>query len=95
MSESIEIEITGREAGLILRYGYPFPEEAAYFEKVAGMSGYHQVTIERFWLETIIGDLCRSVKKVRSIPLQEELNSLCDSLEIAMGNAYPSGFHLT
>ena len=86
MSDSVEIEITGREASLILKYGYPFPDQAAYFERVAGKKGYHQVTIGKFWLETIVGDLCRSLKEVRSSALQEELDSVCDSLEIAMGN---------
>lgn len=95
VSDSIEVEITGREASLILKYGYPFPDQATAFEKVAGKKGYHRVTIGEFWLEIIVGDLCRSIKEVRSLPLQEELDALCDSLETAMGNSGSSGFQLT
>ena len=95
MSNSIEVEITGREASLILKYGYPFPDQATAFEKVAGQDGYHRVTIGKFWLEVIVGDLCISIKQVRSLPLREELDALCDVLEIAMGNSDSSGFQLT
>ena len=92
VSDSIEVEITGREASLILKYGYPFPEQATTFEKVAGKKGYHRVTVGKFWLEIIVGDLCRSIKEVRSLPLQEELDALCDSLEISMSNYGSSEF---
>lgn len=92
VTDSIEVEITGREASLILKYGYPFPDQATAFEKVAGKKGYHRVTIGEFWLEIIVGDLCRSIKEVRSLSLQEELDALCDSLETAMGNSGSGGF---
>ena len=95
VSDSIEVEITGREASLILKYGYPFPDQATAFERVASKKGYHRVTIGEFWLEIIVGDLCRSIKEVRSLPLQEELDALCDYLETAMGNSGSSGFQLT
>ena len=91
MSDSIDVEITGREASLILKYGYPFPDQAAAFKKVAGKKGYHRVTIGKFWLEILIGDLCISIKEVRSLPLNEELNALCDFLEMAIANSDSSG----
>jgi hypothetical protein len=94
VSDSIEIEITGGEASLILKYGYPFPEQATAFEKVAGKEGFHRVTIGKFWLEIIVGDLCRSIKEVRSLSLREELDALCECLENAMRNSNFNGFHL-
>jgi hypothetical protein len=84
MSDDVEVEISGREANLILKYGYPFPDQVPDFEAVAGKKGYHQVVIGGFWLEAIVGDLSRSIQEVGSSPLQEELNSLCVMLESAM-----------
>lgn len=95
MSDSIEVEVTGREASLILKYGYPFPDQATAFEKVAGKKGYHWVKVEEFWLEIIVGDLCRSMKELRSLALLEELEAICFSLETAMGDSGSSGFQLT
>mgnify|MGYP007011840777 CR=1 FL=1 len=84
MSDDVEVEISGREASLILRYGYPFPDQATAFEAVAGKAGFHRLMIERFWLEALVGDLSRSIKEVRGAAFQEELDSLCDTLETAM-----------
>lgn len=84
LSDDVEIEISGREANLILRYGYPFPDQAPAFEAVAGKAGFHRLMIERFWLEMLVGDLSRSIKEVGSPALQEELDSLCVTLETAM-----------
>jgi len=82
--DDVEIEISGREASLILQYGYPFPDQVSALEAVAGKAGFHQVVIERFWLETLIGDLSRSTREVRNSSLQEELDSLCVMLEGAI-----------
>ncbi|NOG32149.1 hypothetical protein HLB35_10980 [Halomonas sp. TBZ9] len=85
MSNSIVVEITGREASLILKYGYPFPDVEAIFEKVAGVDGFHRVTVEETWLELIVGDLSISIKEVKSLALQEELDAIWYTLEAAMG----------
>ncbi|MER2490740.1 hypothetical protein [Catenovulum sediminis] len=82
MSDNIEIEITGREAKLILKYGYPFPDQEEIFLPISGKRGFHIVHIEKYWLEIILGDLCRSIREVKSESLQEELDALCNSLEV-------------
>lgn len=84
MSENIEIEITGREAKLILKYGYPFPDQKEIFLPISGKDGFHVVNIDKYWLEIIIGDLCRSLRDVKSESLQEDLDSLCNNLEFAI-----------
>lgn len=84
MSGGVEIEISGREASLILRYGYPFPDQVPVFEAVANKAGFHRLMIDSFWLEILVGDLSRSIKEIRSAALQEELDSLCVTLENAM-----------
>jgi hypothetical protein len=83
-NSSVEIEITQSETKLILKYGYPFPDQQLLFEEAAKRKGYSLVEIERFWLETILGDLCRSMREIKSYPLLEELDALCDSLEHAI-----------
>ena len=88
MPQNIEIEITGREARLVMKYGYLFAEQAAAFEAVAGKAGYHRLVIEKFWLEMVVGDLVYSMKKTRSLSLQEELDALCGILENAMRSSY-------
>ena len=84
MSGNVEIEVSGREASLILRYGYPFPDQAPAFEAVAGKAGFHRLMIDGFWLEMLVGDLSRSITEIRSAALQEELDSLCVTLETDM-----------
>jgi len=78
------VELTQREVGLLLKYGYPFPdaEEALRGSKV--VRGFHRVMIAGFWLENLIADLVRSMKKIRSRGMLEELNELCDKLELAL-----------
>ena len=82
--DDVEIRISGREANLILNYGYPFPDQVELLKPLSGKRGWHQISIGNYWLELIIGDLCRSIREVKSYSLQEELDSLCDSLEIAI-----------
>lgn len=88
MSPTIEIEITGREASLAVKYGHLFAEQAAIFEAVAGKAGYHHLVIEKCWLEMLAGDLVYSMKKTRSLALQEELDALCDVLENVIRASY-------
>lgn len=81
MTEVLEIEITGREADLILEYGYPFPEQAIALQKVAGRPGCHVVSIEGFSLEMILADLSRSIRELDDGALVEELDELCTVIE--------------
>ena len=84
MADQIKIEITGREAKLILKYGYPFPEQVEMFENISTAREYHTILIDRYWLELIIGDLSRSMREIRSNRLLEELDCLCTSLETSL-----------
>lgn len=87
-NETVEIEISGREAKLILKYGYPFPEQEVLFKPVSGKTGWHTIEIDKYWLELIIGDLCRSMKEVKSYNLREEIDALCDTLEGSMKGSW-------
>ena len=83
-TDTINFEISGREAKLILKYGYPFPDQAELIKPFADKAGYHTIAIGKYWLEIIIGDLCRSIKEVKSRSLIDELDELCDALETAI-----------
>lgn len=80
----VEVEVTGREASLILKYSYPFPDQTAQFESIAGKKGIYRVKIEQYYLELIIGDLSRSIREIRSAQLQEELDGICNIFELAL-----------
>ena len=83
-SDSCTVELTQREVDLLLKYGYPFPEAEAALRNSNTVRGFHRVKIGDFWIEHLIADLVRSMKKIRSRGLLEELDELCDTLEFAL-----------
>lgn len=54
--DTIEIELLPEERELILKYGYPFPEEREQLERHASSSGIEVLTISSFYLDKMIGD---------------------------------------
>jgi len=82
--DPINIEISGREAKLVLKYGYPLPEQAKLFKPFAGKASYHTLDVDQYWLEMIIGDLSRSMREVKSHSLIDELDELSSVLESAI-----------
>jgi len=83
-SDSCTVELTQREVDLLLKYGYPFPEAEAALRNSKAVRGFHRVKIGDFWIEHLIADLARSMKKIRSRGLLEELDELCDTLAFAL-----------
>ena len=86
-NDDVQLEITQREAKLIIKYGYPFPDHQPLFESAAKREGISLIEIDSFWLEQLLGDLCRSIREVKSASLQEELNEICDSIEWELKNS--------
>lgn len=84
MAKVQEVEITGREADLILEYGYPFLEQAEILQAVADKRGYHAISIDEFWLEMILADLSRSMREINDGSLLKELDELCTVIETAI-----------
>ncbi len=78
------LELSSREVHLLLKYGYPFPEAERPLRESRAVKGIHQVHIDAYWLEMMLGDLCRSVREQSSRALVEELDALCDELERAL-----------
>jgi hypothetical protein len=78
------LELSSREVHLLLNYGYPFPEAERPLRESQAVEGIHHVRIDAYWLEMMLGDLCRSVRQQSSRALVEELDALCDELERAL-----------
>jgi hypothetical protein len=78
------LELTSREVQLLLKYGYPFPEQEQALRESKAVKGVHRVRIDSYWIELMVGDLVRSAKELRSQALLEELDALCDALESAL-----------
>lgn len=78
------LELSLREVDLLLKYGYPFPEAEQPLRESRAVKGIHHVRIDAYWLEMMLGDLCRSVREQSSHALLEELDALCDVLELAL-----------
>ena len=82
-SEAIEIELLPEERKLLLEYGYPFPDAKAQLEEHASSDNVEVLTISRFYLNQMIGDLSYSINKRTKGGIQRDLIELCDRLEIA------------
>lgn len=81
--DAIRMQLTAAERGLLLRYGYPFPESEAALKACAASRDIECVPIDRFNLEQLIGNLCYSINQTKPGPLQDELLELCNRLEAA------------
>lgn len=81
--EAIEIELLPEERELLLEYGYPFPDAKAQLQQYAASPDVEVLTISRFYLNQMIGDLCYSINKRTKGRIQNALIQLCDRLEIA------------
>ncbi len=81
--EAIEIELLPEERELLLEYGYPFPDAKAQLEEHASSDDVAVLTISRFYLHQMTGDLSYSINKRAKGGIQRDLIELCDRLEIA------------
>lgn len=81
--DAIEIELLPEERDLLLQYGYPFPDAKTQLERYASSSDVEVLTISRFYLNQMIGDLSYSINKRTKGRVQQALIELCNRLEIA------------
>ena len=68
---------------MLLQYGYPFPDAKSQLERCASNPDVEILTISRFYLNQMIGDLSYSINKRTQGEIQSALIHLCDCLEIA------------
>ena len=81
--ETIDIELTPEERSLLLRYGYPFEQIEQSLKACESSHEIKIVPMDRFELERLIGDMCRSINHMKSGATQDQLLDLCDRLEAA------------
>ena len=79
----IEIHLKAEERSLLLRDGDPFEQAEQALRACAGSSEIELVAVERFDLEQLIGNLCRSINDMDGGVVQDQLLHLCDRLEAA------------
>lgn len=81
--DAIEIELLPEERELLLKYGYPFPDAKTQLEQCASSPDVEILTISRFYLNQMIGDLSYSINNRTKGHIQRDLIELCDRREIA------------
>jgi hypothetical protein len=81
--ETIEIQLTPAERSLLLRYGYPFEQIEQALKACETSGDVEIVPMDRFELEQLIGDVCRSINHMTGGAPQDQLLDLCDRLEAA------------
>jgi hypothetical protein len=80
------LELTPRERDLLLKYGYPFPDQEQKLRDSKAVKGFHGVRIGAYWIELMVADLIRSAREIRSGALLDELDALCSALEFALSS---------
>ena len=80
------VELTTREVGLLLEYGYPFPDEEQKLRASKAVEGIHRVRLGAYWIELMLGDLARSEREIRSRRLLDEIDELYSVLESALNS---------
>lgn len=81
--ETIDIQLTAEERSLLLQHGYPFEQIEQALKAWASSRDIEIVPMDRFELERLIGDVCRSINHMKSGATQNQLLELCDRLEYA------------
>ena len=74
--DAIEIELLPEERELLLQYGYPFPDAKSQLERCASSPNVEILTISRFYLSQMIGDLGDSINKRTKGEIQSALIQL-------------------
>lgn len=80
---SIPVQLTPEERFLILRYGYPFAKIEQALKLHEGSQQIETVPLDRYELEQLVGDLCRTINELNRGALEDKLLDLRDRLEAA------------
>jgi len=81
--ETIDIQLTPQERTLLLPYGYPFEQIEQALKACETSRDIEIIPMDRFELEHLIGDVCRSINQMKGGTTQNELLDVCDRLEAA------------
>ena len=81
--ESVHVELSARDRTLILEYGYPFDRIEAEVRAKENSPSVELVSLDRFELRRLIGDLSSSIKQSENDGHQVGLDDLIERLEIS------------
>ncbi len=81
--QRIAIQLTPKERTLLLRYGYPFEGIEQALKACESSRKIEIISVDRFELDHLIADLCRSIKQLKLGRTLDQLMELCDRLEAA------------
>jgi hypothetical protein len=81
--ESVHVELSARDRTLILEYGYPFDRIESAIRAQENSSRVELVSLDRFELRRLIGDLSTSSKQSEDDCHQAELDDLIERLEFS------------
>jgi hypothetical protein len=81
--ETCTLQLTKQEVAPVLKYGYPFPDEAQLLRSSKVEHGMHVAHVDAYWVSMWIADIVRSAKEIRSQSLLDELDALCSVPEAA------------
>jgi hypothetical protein len=81
--ETIEVQLMPEERSLLLRYGYPLEQIEQALKACESSREIEIIPMDRFELEHLIGDICRSINQMKGGATQDQLLDLCDRLEAA------------
>ena len=83
--ETIKIQLTPEERSLLMRYGYPFERIEQALRACESSCDIEVVPMDRFELERLIGDVCRSINQVKSGATQDQWRSACKTDPLRRG----------
>ena len=81
--ESVQVELSARDRTLILEYGYPFDRIEAAVRAKENSPSVELVSLDRFELRRLIGDLSTSIKQSEDDGRRVELDELMERLELS------------
>jgi hypothetical protein len=81
--ESVQVELSARDRTLILEYGYPFDRIEAAVRAKENSPSVELLSLDRFELRRLIGDLSTSIKQSEDESQRVDLDDLIKRLEFS------------
>jgi hypothetical protein len=81
--EIVHVELSARDRTLILQFGYPFDRIESAVRAKESSTSVELVSLDRFELRRLIGDLSTSIKQSEDDRHRVELDDLIERLELS------------
>ena len=80
LSKTVDVELTAREAQLLLDYTFVLDTERKQLQRFANKPGFHTLKTQDFILTGFIADMAHWSKDIDDSALVDELDELCARL---------------